>query len=177
MATQSQDIVMSTAISNPDLNWILDGRGDTIYNHEGNKKFRHIVASYRERYTAARSKKEKSDLFKEIYKRLVEDEKMSFRKPTKDAKWVHMSKKQGQHKVARRFRDENAKKRPAQEQKREPHDETTHSGQEQSVESSEQDSTRSDQESRNNEDQHDISMHVSRLRLQIRALCFGSTSI
>jgi hypothetical protein len=176
MATQSQNIIMSTAISNPDLNWILDGRGDTIYNHEGNKKFRHVVASYRERYTTARSRKEKSDLFNEVYKRLIDDEEMTFWRQT-EGKWVQMSKKQGQFKVAHRFRDENPKKRPAQKQKRESHDETTHSGQEQSVESSEQDSTRSDQEPRNNEDQHDKSMRLSRLRLQLRAMFFGSTSI
>ncbi|KAI2500469.1 hypothetical protein MHU86_14014 [Fragilaria crotonensis] len=99
---------MDEIISHLDSTCIANGRGQELYNKQGNKVFRDIVSSYRDQYTAG-TKAKRSDIVKEVYDKLINDG-MKFVKERDDGRWVVLGVDEGRKKVAHRFRDQIAKK-------------------------------------------------------------------
>lgn len=95
---------MEPVISNLDETCIACGRGQELYNKQGNKKFRDIVSSYRERYIAE-SKPNRSDIITKVYEKLMYDG-MKFVEKNDNGDWVVLGNSEGRNKVAHRFRDE-----------------------------------------------------------------------
>jgi hypothetical protein len=81
---------------------ILFGRGSDCWNHDGNKKFRAIVAKYEEKYHSFQCRSEKMKLVAEIVKEIRSSGARFLRRNTESKVWEEVNRKTTIEKVRNR---------------------------------------------------------------------------
>merc|ERR1711907_604539 len=88
---------MGKSIAAPGPFDVICARGKSAYNHEGNRRFRMIVASAAEKYSKVESKLQRSMIVTDIVDTIRSMGNGFVRRSTETGEWVACSEKVGQH--------------------------------------------------------------------------------
>jgi hypothetical protein len=84
---------------------VILGRGRAYQNHKGNLRYRHIVESYRQRYEILSTKREKTQLIKDVVQ-AVKDGGGRFLRQDSIGRWIPVDLDMARDKVSHSFRNQ-----------------------------------------------------------------------
>lgn len=89
------------SIDSPSTNDILFGRDSDSWNHEGNRRFRIVVANYQDEYHATTARTKKVEIVAKIVEELRGSGARFLKRDSKTKKWFEVDRKASIEKVRR----------------------------------------------------------------------------